>query len=240
MTPRRLRLLGLGTLALVLTACTINFNTVIQPDGSGIWKTEFGLNEQDISMLESSGSSAEQFCNDMESDLPEGGSIALEERGQERWCVASAPFATLDDLRTIYEEMDGVTVNALAIEGGEFVYDLVVDMSSEGNSPMGGFTPSMTWIVTAPGRVIETNATQQDGQQLSWSMTTDQPLSATVRSNTTAGGLALPGLDNPRNAIIAAGLGLCCCTAVLGGAGGGAFVLVRRRQQRPPGTYPHQ
>lgn len=232
MIPRRLHFLRLATLALVLTACTVNFNTIIEPDGSGLWQTEVGLNPQDIDILESSGSTVDQFCNDLEVDVPEGASVVLEERGDERWCVAPTPFASLDELRAIYSDMDGMTIHALALEGDEVVYDIELDLVAGESGLMGALTPNMSWVLTMPGRVLEHNAHAQDGRHLTWDMQTDKPLVATARSSARAGP-ALPNLGTVGGAMLTAGLGLCCCTGLLGALGGGAFVFLRRRQEPP-------
>jgi hypothetical protein len=169
--------------AIMLAACTVNINTQINDDGSGIWSTEFILNQQDKESLISMGTTIEEFCNQSGADMPAGSATTIEEKGEETWCIISVPFANLDELRKMYTDSDGIVVNRLEIVDDTFYYDLSVDMTSSETDMSSGGLVGMNWKVTVPGNVGANNATSVDGNALTWDLTTNQVMNVQVQSS---------------------------------------------------------
>ncbi len=129
-----------------------------------------------------------------------------EQRGDETWCVAAAPFASIDDLQKVYADMSGVTVQQLDIKDGKFTYDVSLDLSQEGTSPA---PVQATWQLTVPGAVGTNNADKVDGSTLTWNLTPGK--SVEIKAESGLGGLSLP-FSVPR--WLYAVVGGCLCLAV--------------------------
>ncbi|HUG34785.1 MAG TPA: hypothetical protein VMJ90_08445 [Anaerolineales bacterium] len=89
-----------------------------------------------------------------------------EPRGDETWCINIVRFNDLDELRDLYGQREGITINRLEISEGVLYYDIDVDMLSEDS----GFSvlTEMTWSVVLPGAPMAHNADQVDGSTLTW------------------------------------------------------------------------
>jgi hypothetical protein len=214
----------LAVLALLLSACQVNFNTAIKNDGSGAYTQEIGFQGDEASMT-GMDTTAADFCSSQNQDLPPGTTIRQETRnGNETWCIFETAFATLEDLKTIYATTD-TTINDISITDGKLTYDITLDLSGDTSSaPMGA---SIFWSVTMPGAVVETNATERDGNTLKWTLVAGQVNSIRAVSNTTSGGLDLSG--NTLYYIIG-GVCLCLCVIVLLVVAGVVFFLLRRKK----------
>ena len=92
-----------------------------------------------------------------------------EKRGEETWCVTTARFENLDELRTLYEQREGIKINRLEISDGKFFYDIDIDTLSD-DSSFSALT-EITWSVVLPGEPISHNADQVNGTTLTWSPT---------------------------------------------------------------------
>jgi len=216
--------------ALLLNACTIQIATVIKDDGSGSYGFEMGFNQEDQDALAGFDTSPDAFCQEMQSggDLPQGATITTEERGGEIYCVMQAPFTNLAELRTLYVDGDGVTVNTLEIANGALTYDIDVNMTS---GDTGGIDPgaiNMAWKVTVPGTVGNNNADSVEGNTLTWTLTPGQNRNIHVESST--GGFGLGGLGTLET-IIAVACSCLCCVVLLGGAGGGLYFFTQRNKK---------
>ncbi len=223
-----------GAAALALSACSLELNTTIAADGSGTYGIEVGLTKTDQDMLTSLGSSADEFCEDMqtEGELPEGAAVTREQRGDDLYCVMVAPFSSLQQLRDLYADGDGITVNALELSNGRLVYDVDVDMSGSGQE-VGDFSLDMVWKLTVPGTLGEHNADEVEGNTLIWRL--NQGESRNLRAASTVGGFSLDTFGGPA-AILGALAACLCCLTLLAGAGGGLFFFVQRR--RPQAAAP--
>lgn len=154
------------SLALLLSACQVNFITGIKNDGSGTYIQEIGFQGDEASMA---GLSAEDasFCASQNEELPPGTSIRQETRNEnETWCVYETPFSSLDDLKTIYSTTDTRITN-ISLVDGKLTYDITLDLRSDSGAPMGA---DIYWIVTLPGNIIENNATEQNDNTLKWKL----------------------------------------------------------------------
>jgi hypothetical protein len=216
-------LAGLLAAWALLAACQLNVETRIDADGSGVLTTEIGFTEDELQQLsELDGGDSETVCDELQSggDLPEGATVERQERDGEIFCVISQPFAGLDELRALYDDMEGVTINELSLDNGRLVYDVDVDFSDAEGTP--GFGFSSEWRVTVPGAVEAHNADAVDGNTLTWEMTPGDVINMRAESS---GGFAFGTL-----ALYAVPICLCLlCVAALGG-GGAAFFIVRQRR----------
>jgi hypothetical protein len=212
---------------LALSACEFQAATTVNPDGSGELRTEVGFTaEERQNMEEQSGGSAQDFCNAQGSASPDV-TVTEELRGDQTWCVTVSKFDDLDELSELYAEQEGITINRLEFEDEKFYYDVDVDTSST-ESGFSAFS-AITWTVTLPGAPVVHNASQVEGNTLTWDVT---PQSGTVNlraesetSAEQAGSSLLP--------LWLAGGGLavlCLCIAVLAGGVGGFFLLRRARR----------
>jgi hypothetical protein len=226
MKPKLRRLTSLVVCVLLLVACEFQATTEVKPDGSGELRTEVGFTGEERKTLESQsgGSGTQNFCNSspFEGQTSAEVTVTEEQRGDEIWCITTAKFDSLEDLRQLYGSLMGLTVNRLEMADGTFHYDIEVDTSAT-ESSFSAFT-AITWVVTMPGTPISHNAEQAGGNTLTWFLTPKsgtlnlQAESAVERSSSTVplviGGVMLLGL---------CGLGL------LGGLG--AIFLLRRSRQ---------
>ena len=170
----------LGILALVATACTFQFSTQINEDGSGAQVIEFGVTaeeqEQLQALMEMSGEGGagadeftmEQLCQDEEllSEMPVESSLELEQREDGDWCVARREFASLDELRDIFAEGE-MSLNTLEMTDDSFVFDLDFDLSDMAGEDLAslevlGFGFDFIFKLQAPGSALEHNADEYD------------------------------------------------------------------------------
>lgn len=217
-------------LALLASACTFQFSTTVNEDGTGKFVTEFGLTTDEISQLEAfGGESFDDLCTEDEfaSDGPEGATVVQEERGDEIWCVATLPFNDLSGLEEAYRDMD-VQINTLSMTEDEFVYDVTFNMGGEegdlGALAAMGVELNMYWQVVTPGRVTEHNADEVDGDVLTWNLDPTGTANLQVRSNVGGGGF------NPLLIV-----GIVVALVVVGGA---IFMLARRKPEVPQEPQP--
>jgi hypothetical protein len=229
MKSRTFLFTSLTLISLLLAACKVNVGTTVDSTGAGELQTEIGFTAEELqSLTELSGGDAENICDTLQSEaegLPPDATFTQEERGDETYCITARPFADLDELRSLYDEMDGVTINELSLENGRLVYDVDVDLSDA--DAAGLFALSMEWRLTVPGSVGEHNADEVDGKTLIWTLTPGETIN--LRAESTAG---LFGLDSTTIWIVA-GLLLCCLCLVVIAGGAAAFFLLRRKPSAP-------
>lgn len=193
---------------LVLAGChKLDLTTTINSNGSGELQTGVGFSAEERATLEKQFNNSQDFCNTAQT--PENVSVTEEQRGGETWCVTTTRFKNLDELRTLYEQQKGLTINRLEISDGKFYYDVDIDTLSEGSS-FAALT-EITWSVVLPGAPISHNADQVNGNTLTW---TPAPKSGVV--NLQAESEAPSGFSFPS-----------CGTAFIGL--GAVLVYVRRR-----------
>jgi hypothetical protein len=180
----------LGIFALVASACTFQFSTQINEDGSGAQIIEFGVSaeeqEQLQALMEMSGEGGdspeeftmEQLCQDEEllSEMPVQASLELEQRDDGDWCVARREFATLDELREIFADGE-MSLNTLEMTEESFVFDLDFDLGDMGGEDLSslellGFGFDFVFKLQAPGSTVEHNADEYDESTntLTWFM----------------------------------------------------------------------
>lgn len=213
-----------AALALLLSACKVNFITEIGSNGSGKYVQEIGFQGDEASMAGLS-SAGEDFCAGQNENTPPGTNIRQETRNEtETWCIYETPFASLEELKAIYGTTDTV-VNDISLTNGQMTYDITLDLSGDSNAPTGA---EMYWIVTMPGSLVEHNSTLQDGNTLSWQLLLGQPNS--IRAVSKVGFLS----GNAIWYVVGGGalLGFCCVGVLV--VGGGIFLLARRNKKAAP------
>lgn len=161
--------IALISLTLLLAACQFQAHTTVQPGGAGELRTEVGFTaEERNNLIQQGTSSATDFCNGAQQSL-RNVTVTEEQRGALTWCVTATRFRNLDELRGLYAERKGVTVNRLEVKDERFEYDIDLDTSSS-DSSLANFT-AITWTVTLPGAPLTHNATQATGNTLTWAVT---------------------------------------------------------------------
>lgn len=228
-TPKFFLFLLFILTALLLSACNINIITDIQSDGSGSYTQEIGMPTEDLSGL---GMDAESFCAEMGKELPPGMSARQETRNQDEiWCIFETQFASLDELIALYSETD-TRINQIALAGDELIYDITLDMSGESGS-LPGLGLNANWIVKMPGKVIESNATEQNDRTLTWKLQIGKENNLRAVSKVGGTGLDLGG--GWIAYVLGGGVFLClCCFIPLVLGGGAGFYFWRKKQAAAP------
>ena len=166
----------MAVVALMASACTFQFTTQINDDGSGAQIIEFGVTSEEQEQLQAlmamSGEdsqgmedfSMEQLCQDDEllSEMPVEASMQIEERDDGDWCVARREFANIDELRQIFAEGE-MELNTLELTDDAFVFDLDFDLGDMGEEDLSsleafGFGFDFLFKLQAPGDALENNA----------------------------------------------------------------------------------
>lgn len=200
--------------ALILAGCKFQSTTTIQPGGAGDLRTEVGFSAQERANMEKQNpSSAKDFCN-AQASRPGNITVTEEKRGDETWCVTTASFRNLDQLRRLYLQREGIQIDRLEINGGTFYYDISIDTSSR-DSNFSGFT-STTWILVLPDKPVTHNADRVDGNTLTWNVA---PLSG-VRNLRAAS-----KIGQPVSVVVVEILILILII------GGGIYVVLRQKKQ---------
>ncbi|HNT25272.1 MAG TPA: hypothetical protein PKM21_12945 [Anaerolineales bacterium] len=208
--------------ALLLSACTINLKTIINADGSGQSISEFGFNPEDLSSLTSYGfTTVEEYCNESASDMPANTTIAVEQRGEETFCILSVPFASLEELKATYQDGE-VTINRLEIVDEVLYYDVSLTPSEE----TAVTEAAINWILVVPGSIQSHNATSVEGNTLTWEMNSGTITNMQVQSNLKAP--LLGGMDIGTYVGIA--LACLCCLVVIGLIAVVVFIVLRKQK----------
>lgn len=154
--------------ALLLAGChKLEATTSIKPNGSGELQTGVGFSPEERANVEKQYNNSQDFCNT--SQTPENVTVTEEQRGDETWCVTTTQFESLDELRSLYAQRKGITINRLEISDGKFYYDVDIDTLSE-DSSFSALT-EITWTVVLPGAPISHNADEVNGNTLIWKPT---------------------------------------------------------------------
>lgn len=218
------------TVLFLLSACSANLITEFKSDGSGLYSQEYIMTLDELTTYGYTLGDAlctEDLGLDL-SDMPPGTTVRQEQSGDEVKCIFETSFATLAELRTIYEHME-FTVNDLRVEDGKAYYDVTIDMGDGGDNM--GFL--VYWMVKMPGSITDDNATGKDGNTLTWEL----PLSGqmNIYATSTVGGISstvwwVIGIAS-----------FCLCLVVLVAVIVLVIVLVRRKKKAgsfAPGAPP--
>ena len=150
-------------------------------------------------------------------------SVQKETRNEdETWCIYETSFDSLDALKTIYSMTD-TQINDISLANGMLTYDISLDLGGDSSVPMGA---EIAWIVKMPGTITETNATQQDGNILTWTLAGGQ--TNNIRAVSEIGGF---NFESGNLMYILGGMVLLClCCFVPIAIGAAAFFLLRKKK----------
>lgn len=152
---------------LFLAGCNkLEATTKIEPNGSGELQMGVGFSAEERANMEKQNSNPQDFCNTSET---ENITVVEEQRGEETWCITTTQFKNLEELRRLYRQREGITVNRLEIIDEKFYYDVDMDTLSEGSS-FSALT-DITWSVVLPGAPISHNADEVNTNTLTWTPT---------------------------------------------------------------------
>lgn len=225
MKPKVLVSALLMVTALLLSACEVNFITDIKSDGSGIYIQEIGFQGDEASLAGMSAGD-EDFCAGQNEEMPPNTTTRQETRNEdETWCIYETPFASINDLVAIYGATDA-QINDISLSDGILIYDITLDLSGDSGAPMGA---DIYWIVTLPGTITETTATEQIDNTLTWKLRGGEVNE--IRAVSEVGGLNLDLGGDVLLYILGGGVFLCLCCLVPLVIGGVAFFLIRRKKQ---------
>jgi len=165
MKNRSIKMLVLIFSVFLLAGChKLEATTNIDPNGSGELRMGVGFSAEERANMEKQSSNPHDFCNT--SQTPANITVTEERRGEETWCFTTTQFKNLEELRSLYEQREGIKINRLEISDEKFYYDVNIDTLSE-DSSFSALT-DITWSVVMPGALIDHNADQVDGNTLTW------------------------------------------------------------------------
>ena len=175
-------------LGLVSAACSVHFTTVINSDGSGDFKIKYVITEKDIQDIEDEfeqdfddflddefgENDLEEVCNVLEdeADFPSSADAEYSEEGGEFSCEITMPFDDIDELIEIYEDMGIGEIKDIDLErDGDLTYDMDLDMTdAEDEEEFGVSEIEYLWVVTVPGSIEDSNASEVKGRTLTWEL----------------------------------------------------------------------
>lgn len=192
MTTKRLFIYLISLFSLALGACSVQFTTEINADGSGDFKVRYVLSEEDIQAIEEEeGDDFEDLvfneygeddlqnaCEELvdDSEFPGNATAAYSEKGGEISCEILMPFDDLDELIEIYEDQFfGMTGNVAMNTNGDLTYLIELDSSvfaSEDDQSF--YETEYFWIVNAPGSIENNNAGQERNGTLTWDLSASE------------------------------------------------------------------
>lgn len=226
MKTRRTKLFVIGIsilLAILLSSCKVNFITTIDNNGSDTYVQEIGFQGDEASMAGLSAGD-ENFCVAQNQELPPNTSIRQETRNEtEIWCIYESSFESLEALKTIYGMTD-TRINDISLVDGKMTYDISLDLSGDDGAPTG---VEISWIVKLPGTIVETNAIQQVGNTLTWTLVGGQVND--IRAVSEVGSFSLGDINIGYILGGAAFLCLCCFVPII--IAGIVFFLLRRKKE---------
>lgn len=188
MTTKRLFISLVSLFNLALVACSTQYTTEINADGSGEFNVRFTLTDEDIKAIEeeegddfedllfdeSGEDDFETLCEDMvtSEEVESGVSARYSERRGDISCEISTPFEDLDELIEIYKDMfPGMTGVVRMNTEGELEYAIELDMFDYVSEDwIGVGETDNLWTVIAPGSIENNNADEQQGQMLTWEL----------------------------------------------------------------------
>ena len=114
--------------------------------------------------MEKESNNSDDFCNT--SETPPNITVTEEQREDDTWCITTASFNNLDELRELYQQRAGLTINSLEVIGGTLYYDIDIDTLSEDSSF--STLSEITWTVIFPDTAMNHNADRANGNMLTW------------------------------------------------------------------------
>ena len=168
-------------LALISTACRIESNLIadINADGSGVIGAEIGYDEEAASFIEQFTQGEDPFANSPMAAMP-GAQSREEDRGNMHFLISTVE---VEDIAAAIEQSAAADPNSLVQEFSVTVAANRVEVTGRGSlagamaGAEGMLSPdqlaesvSANIRLTLPGAILESNATSQDGNTLTWAL----------------------------------------------------------------------
>jgi LppM domain len=229
---------GIAGVSILLAGCQMNVITEFEPSGAGTLTTEVGMTPDEVTQVQTLGGGAEgspcALFSSGQMGVANAPAFEEEKRGEDTWCVAAMPFADINELTGLYEEMDFVRIRELTLHEGLLVYDLELDTQG---SDQGMTAAETTWVVVLPGKVGSHNADRVDGKRLTWTLGPGTVTEVQASSDLLAPSLPF-SLSRTEASIIGAVLCACCGGVLLLVVVGVVLLLRRRRSEPASGAEP--
>jgi hypothetical protein len=200
---RRILIL-VAALALLTTACKIEINAelAINADQSGTVTMEIGYDDEILALAEADGGSPLEMLGDLDLEDAPGATTSTERRGDMNFTIVEVP---VDDFTTLDGVGGGLTEGLTDDFQITFTEDLVtvrgattLDDALGDSGDTAAFPPEMmaeffsiNIRITMPGKILDHNATSQDGNTLTWVVDLTSgalDISADSNPNESAGG----------------------------------------------------
>lgn len=168
-------------LALISTACRIESNLIadINADGSGVIGAEIGYDEEAASFIEQFTQGEDPFADSPMAAMP-GAQSREEDRGGMHFLISTVE---VEDIAAAIEQSAAADPNSLVQEFSVTVTANRVEVTGRGSlagamaGAEGMLSPdqlaesvSANIRLTLPGAILESNATSQDGNTLTWAL----------------------------------------------------------------------
>ena len=168
-------------LALLATACRIESNLIaeINSDGSGVIGAEIGYDEEAEALIGQFTEGGDPFANSPMAGLP-GAESREEDRGGMHYLISTA---AVDDIAAALDEAIASDPNSLLQEFNLSIEPNRIEVTGRGSlagamaGAEGMASPEQlaesvgaNLRLTLPGRILESNATSQDGNTLTWAL----------------------------------------------------------------------
>jgi len=168
-------------LALIATACRIESNLIaeINNDGSGVIGAEIGYDEEAEALIGQFTEGGDPFANSPMAGLP-GAESREEDRGGMHYLISTA---AVDDIAAALDEAIASDPNSLLQEFNLSIEPNRIEVTGRGSlagamaGAEGMASPEQlaesvgaNLRLTLPGRILESNATSQDGNTLTWAL----------------------------------------------------------------------
>ena len=168
-------------LALIATACRIESNLIaeINNDGSGVIGAEIGYDEEAEALIGQFTEGGDPFANSPMAGLP-GAESREEDRGGMHYLISTA---AVDDIAAALDEAIASDPNSLVQEFNLSIEPNRIEVTGRGSlagamaGAEGMASPEQlaesvgaNLRLTLPGRILESNATSQDGNTLTWAL----------------------------------------------------------------------
>ena len=194
MITKRLLIPLLFFTALLFSACTFEFSTVIEADGSGELVFEWSASESDFRAIADVSDQdyrdlideSEMNCKSAEDapDLPEGTVVEYRELGNTFSCKIIIPFEDIDELIAQYQDMEFIEIGIVEMNSdGELDYKLTVDLTDADDSEFEALDEfEFLWNLTVPGSPTDHNADRERGRTLIWDLEPGEFIDIEVQS----------------------------------------------------------
>lgn len=225
-------------LALLVSACSLQFTTNINADGSGEFIIEIDVTAEDIADIEDEWSDdfddflddeygdndPEDICESLldSLDIPRDAEFDFTERAGGFTCTLTIPFDDDNELEDLYQELGFGQVDRIRMNrDGELKYAMDVAVYFPDEDYLGVQDVEVNWIVTAPGSITdEGTSDDRSGRTLTWDLRSGRD--ERIEFESAAGGF---------NWLLVMAIGLACLCALVLLGGGAAYYFYAKKKK---------